>query len=68
MWTYHCSKTTKISMPKSLLKGEAEKVVGHIFPSPENYDVCYTLLRNRFDNKRAIMSKLDMIFKILFFA
>lgn len=59
------SNATKITKLKSLLKGEAEKLVAHIIPSPDNYEICYSILRNRFDNKRAMLSKLlDMIFAI----
>lgn len=55
----------KITQLKTHLTGEAERIVGHIAPSPENYTACYTILRNRYDNKRAMLSHmLDAIFAI----
>lgn len=56
------NKAYKIQFLKTSLKGEAQKIVSHISPTPDNYDICYNLLRNRYDNKRALLGKfLDNI-------
>lgn len=59
------SNVTKITQLKSYLRGEAAKIVSHIIPSGDNYKVCYELLRNRYDNKRAMLGQLlDTMFLI----
>lgn len=56
------NKSMKIQFLKSLLKGDAAKMVQHIAPTGENYDACYKILRNRYDNKRILLGKfLDTI-------
>lgn len=59
------SNATKITQLKSYLRGEAAKIVSHIIPAGDNYKICYELLRNRYDNKRAMLSQLlDTMFLI----
>lgn len=48
----------KMQYIKTNIHGDAAKLINHIDPNPENYMTCYTLLRNRFDNKREILGKL----------
>lgn len=59
------SNATKITQLKSYLRGEAAKIVSHVIPSGDNYRICYNLLRNRYDNKRAMLGQLlDTMFLI----
>lgn len=48
----------KIEYLKTCIKGDAAKIINHIDATPENYNICYDLLRKRFDNKREILGKL----------
>lgn len=48
----------KIEYLKTCIDGEACRLINHIEPTPENYDICYNILRKRFDNKREIMGQL----------
>lgn len=54
----------KVQYLKTSLKGDALKIINHVSPTAENYNMCYSLLRKRYDNKRAMMAKL--FDKILF--
>lgn len=48
----------KMQYLKTSLSGEAAKIVNHISPIAENYELCYDLLQKRFNNKREILGKL----------
>lgn len=48
----------KVQYLKSSLKNDALKIINHVQPTAANYDTCYKLLRNRYDNKRATLGKL----------
>lgn len=52
------STATKMHYLKLSLRGDAAKLVGHISPNGNNYDTCYEMLLNRFENKREIVNKL----------
>lgn len=53
----------KVQYLKTSLKSEAYKIIAHISPTAENYQNCYLLLLNRYDNKRALLSRvIDTIF------
>lgn len=59
------SKGMKMQLLKTNLKGDAAKLVMHIAPTEQNYDTCYHLLSNRYDNKREILGNmLDEILNI----
>lgn len=47
----------KIDYLKMTIKGDAAKLIKHIDPIPENYLVCYDLLRKRYDNKRETVNR-----------
>lgn len=52
----------KIEYLRSAIKGEALKFISKALPNKDNYDSCYTLLRNRYDNKREMIGEaLDTI-------
>lgn len=48
----------KMQYLKTCLKADAAKLVNHMAPTAENYDACYNVLRNRYDNKRELLGKL----------
>lgn len=48
----------KIEYLKSVISGDAAKMINHIEPTPENYVICYELLCKRYQNKREILGKL----------
>lgn len=48
----------KMEYLKTCIKGAAAKMINHLEPTAENYRVCYEILRNRYDNKRAVLGKL----------
>lgn len=48
----------KMEYLKTCIKGPAAKMINHLEPTAENYKVCYEILRNRYDNKRAVLGKL----------
>lgn len=48
----------KMQYLKTSLKHDAAKLVAHIAPTAENYVICYDILKNRFDNKRELLSNL----------
>lgn len=52
------TKSAKIHILKSRVKGDAAKLIGHIAPTIENYDSCYEILCNRYENKREIIGRL----------
>lgn len=45
----------KIEYLKTSIRGRAAKVISHIDPTPENYETCYELIRNRYENKRLLL-------------
>lgn len=45
------NKAQKMQHLKSKLRGEAERIVQHLTISATNYDSCWTLLMQRYDNK-----------------
>lgn len=49
-------KAQKISHLKSKLKGEAEKLVQHLAPNADNYDSCWEILIQRYDNPRLLFT------------
>lgn len=51
-------KGLKIEYLKTCIEGDARRLINHVDPTPENYEICYAILRKRFDNKRAIMGQL----------
>ncbi|CAG9135063.1 unnamed protein product [Plutella xylostella] len=50
------SKTQKMQHLKTKLRGEAEKLVQHLTVSADNYECCWEIIQNRFDNKRLLFS------------
>lgn len=48
----------KIEYLKTCVKGQAAKIINHIDPNPDNYTICYDLLRKRYDNKRELLGVL----------
>lgn len=48
----------KMHYLKTLVKGEAARIINHISPTGENYAVCYGLLKNRYENKRELVGKI----------
>lgn len=48
----------KIEYLKMSIKGDAAKLINHIDPNPENYQICYDILKKRFENKREILNNL----------
>lgn len=46
----------KIEYLKITIRGDAAKLINHIDPSPENYQICYDILKKRFENKREILN------------
>lgn len=48
----------KVEYLKTCIKGEAFKIIKHIDPWPENYNICYGMLRKRYDNPRNVLGKL----------
>lgn len=48
----------KIEYLKTFVRGPAAKIINHIEPDPDNYTICYDLLRRRFDNKREMLGAL----------
>lgn len=51
----HISNSIKMQYLKTSLKAEAAKLVSHIAPTAENYESCYAILKNRYDNKRELL-------------
>ena len=60
METVHSSKwltkSQKMQLLKTKLKGEPEKLVQHLTISADNYDSCWDILCNRYENKRLLCS------------
>lgn len=52
-------KGLKIEYLKTCIDGDARRLINHVDPTPENYEICYNILRKRFDNKREIMGQLS---------
>lgn len=50
------TKSQKMQHLKSKLKGEPEKLVQHLNISADNYDSCWDILQNRYENKRLLFS------------
>lgn len=48
----------KIEYLKMSIKGDAAKLINHIDPNPENYHICYDILKKRYENKREILNSL----------
>lgn len=56
---------TKMHLLKTCVKGDAAKLVSHLAPTEANYQICYEILCNRYENKREIVSNLiDDILKL----
>lgn len=45
----------KIDYLKMAIKGDAAKLINHIDPSPEDYHICYDILKKRYENKREML-------------
>jgi hypothetical protein len=56
--TIHCnpsmSKAQKMQYLRSKVKGEAEKLIQHLHISTDNYDICWDILNQRYNNERLI--------------
>lgn len=52
------STSMKMHILKTHVKGDAAKLVSHIPPTYENYESCYKILCNRYENKRDVVGKL----------
>lgn len=50
------SNAQKMQHLKSKLRGEAEKLVQHLNISSENYETCWSILQQRYDNIRLLFS------------
>lgn len=50
------SSAQKMQYLKSKVKGEAEKLIQHLSISSENYQVCWDILNNRYNNKKLIFT------------
>lgn len=48
----------KIANLKTCVKVDAVKMINPIDPTPENYENCYNILTNRYNNKRVIVGQL----------
>lgn len=48
----------KIEYLKTCVKGQAAKIINHIEPDPENCNICYELLKMRYENERELLSAL----------
>lgn len=48
----------KIEYLKSVVKGDAAKIINHVDPTAENHLICYELLCKRYENKREILGNL----------
>lgn len=61
------STSVKIHILETHVKIDAAKLVSHIPPTIENYETCYQILCNRYENKRDVTSKLiDTLLSIKF--
>lgn len=59
------SNDLKIQYLKTYLRGKAAKLVSHIAPNEENYETCYQILSERYENKRENLEKyIDEIIKL----
>lgn len=57
--------SVKMHHLKTLVKGEAARIINHISPTAENYTTCYDLLQKRFENKRVLVGQiLDKILEL----
>ena len=55
----------KIEYLKMCIKGDTAKLINHLDPTTENYDVCYNLLSNRYNNKRRLLATfIDMMLSL----
>lgn len=50
------SSAQKMQHLKSKVKGEAEKLIQHLSISSDNYQVCWDILNNRYNNKKLIFT------------
>lgn len=50
------SNAQKMQFLKGKVKGDAEKLIQHLTISSENYDACWEILNNRFNNKKLIFT------------
>lgn len=50
------SNAQKLQFLKSKLSGEADRLVHHVPVSSENYQACWEILNNRFNNKKLIFT------------
>lgn len=48
----------KIEYLKTCIKGDAAKLIKHVDPTPDNYQTCYDIIHNRYENKREILGQL----------
>lgn len=51
-------KAQKMWYLKSILGGEAEKIISHLSATADNYTTAWTLLEERYDNQRIIVSTI----------
>lgn len=50
------SLAQKMQFLKSKVRGEAERLIQHLQISSDNYNICWEILNNRYNNKRLIFS------------
>lgn len=59
------SNAQKMQFLKSKVKGEAERLIQHLQISSDNYNTCWDILNNRYNNKKMIFtSHINMIMNI----
>lgn len=49
---------TKMEYLKMVIRGDAAKLINHIDPTPQNYKICYDILKKRYENNREILNSL----------
>lgn len=48
----------KVEYLKGCIKDSAAKLINHLDPTPENYEICYEILRKSYDNKRKLVNTM----------
>lgn len=56
------TKGQKMQHLKGKLRGEAERLVQHLTVSAENYDTCWDILTNRYNNMQQLFTKQIQVF------